>query len=245
MILGLGLSGGAWWRTIPVLVALAVGDHVRQPRRRPFALALPPVHHRGDGRRRRLGARRGRGRARARVRHLARRDGRPAARAPSRRGACARRPWRDASGRPRAVPAGQEAMAFFRRRAGMTAEEAARASVPFNYGPRCRREHADRIAEDIRRRLAHPFTPSGPTGRSTSPPRCTTAIAGSAGSRCRRSSCTVGRTRSCRWPTGEILAERVPGAELRGPRRRGASLFDRASPRSTRRSRGFFAGRPG
>ena len=29
--------------------------------------------------------------------------------------------------------------------------------MPFNYGPRCRREHKDRIAEDIRRRLAHPF----------------------------------------------------------------------------------------
>jgi pimeloyl-ACP methyl ester carboxylesterase len=29
--------------------------------------------------------------------------------------------------------------------------------VPFNYGPRCRREHPERIAEDIRRRLAHPF----------------------------------------------------------------------------------------
>jgi pimeloyl-ACP methyl ester carboxylesterase len=39
----------------------------------------------------------------------------------------------------------------------MTAKDAAQASVPFNYGPRCRREHKDRIAEDIRRRLEHPF----------------------------------------------------------------------------------------
>ena len=39
----------------------------------------------------------------------------------------------------------------------MTAKDAARASVPFNYGPRCRREHKDRIAEDIRRRLSYSF----------------------------------------------------------------------------------------
>src|SRR5205085_6657592 len=60
-------------------------------------------------------------------------------------------------GGPRAVRPSDEVIAFFRRRAGMTPEEAARASVPFNYGERCRREHPDRIAEDIRRRLAHPF----------------------------------------------------------------------------------------
>ena len=60
-------------------------------------------------------------------------------------------------GGPRAVRPSADVIAFFRRRASMTAKDAARASVPFNYGPRCRREHKDRIAEDIRRRLAHPF----------------------------------------------------------------------------------------
>ena len=39
----------------------------------------------------------------------------------------------------------------------MDKEEAAWASVEFNYGPRCRAEHADRIAEDIERRLEQPF----------------------------------------------------------------------------------------
>ena len=39
----------------------------------------------------------------------------------------------------------------------MKPAEAARASVPFNYGPRCRSEHPERIAEDIRRRLEHTF----------------------------------------------------------------------------------------
>ena len=57
----------------------------------------------------------------------------------------------------RAVRADAEVMAFFRQRSHMDKEEAAWASVEFNYGPRCRAEHADRIAEDIERRLEQPF----------------------------------------------------------------------------------------
>ena len=57
----------------------------------------------------------------------------------------------------RAVHADAEVMAFFRQRSHMDKEEAAWASVEFNYGPRCRAEHADRIAEDIERRLEQPF----------------------------------------------------------------------------------------
>jgi pimeloyl-ACP methyl ester carboxylesterase len=48
-------------------------------------------------------------------------------------------------------------VAFFRRRARMPSEEAAWASVPYNYGPRTRAEQVDRIAEDIERRLRNPF----------------------------------------------------------------------------------------
>lgn len=57
----------------------------------------------------------------------------------------------------RAVYADAEVMAFFRRRSQLGKEEAAWASVEFNYGPRCRAEHPDRIAEDIERRLEQPF----------------------------------------------------------------------------------------
>ena len=57
----------------------------------------------------------------------------------------------------RAVHADAEVMAFFRQRSRMGKEEAAWASVEFNYGPRCRAEHADRIADDIERRLEQPF----------------------------------------------------------------------------------------
>jgi pimeloyl-ACP methyl ester carboxylesterase len=58
----------------------------------------------------------------------------------------------------RAVRADREVLDFFQRRPGMRAEQAAWASVPFNYGRRFRAEHEDRIAEDIEWRLAQPFT---------------------------------------------------------------------------------------
>ena len=61
------------------------------------------------------------------------------------------------SGGRRATFPEPDVMAFFQRRAQMSSEEAAWASVPYNYGPRGRAEHADRIAEDIERRLHNPF----------------------------------------------------------------------------------------
>jgi pimeloyl-ACP methyl ester carboxylesterase len=60
-------------------------------------------------------------------------------------------------GGPRVVRPDREVMDFFRRRPDLPQEEAAWASVPYSYGLRCRREHADRVAEDIEQRLAHPF----------------------------------------------------------------------------------------
>ena len=53
--------------------------------------------------------------------------------------------------------ADDEVMAFFSTRSQLSREEATWASVDFNYGQRCRDQHADRIAEDIRRRLAYNF----------------------------------------------------------------------------------------
>ena len=47
---------------------------------------------------------------------------------------------------------------FLGSRLHMRPRDAAWASVPFNYGPRCRDEHPERIEEDIARRLAHPFS---------------------------------------------------------------------------------------
>jgi len=64
------------------------------------------------------------------------------------------------AGGPRAARPEREVVDFFRRRPELPQEEGAWASVPYNYGPRCRRRHAARIAEDIAQRLAHPF-PAG------------------------------------------------------------------------------------
>ena len=54
------------------------------------------------------------------------------------------------------VRADRDTQAYLRRRPSLCPEEAAWASVPYNYGPTCRREHAGRIAEDIAQRLRRP-----------------------------------------------------------------------------------------
>jgi pimeloyl-ACP methyl ester carboxylesterase len=57
----------------------------------------------------------------------------------------------------RAELADEEVMTFFTSRQNLPREEAAWASVAYNYGRRCRDQHSDRIAEDIRHRLDHQF----------------------------------------------------------------------------------------
>jgi 3-oxoadipate enol-lactonase len=157
LIMGLGLSGGAWWRTVPVLsrrLRVITFDNrgVGQSRAFSYAyttealaddavsvldeLGLDRVHVYGIS----LGgmvAQQVALRHPARVRSLV-------------LGATT-------AGGPRAIRADEEVMTFFRRRLQMRGEEAARASIPFNYGPRCRTEHFERIEEDIAQRLAHPF----------------------------------------------------------------------------------------
>jgi pimeloyl-ACP methyl ester carboxylesterase len=62
-------------------------------------------------------------------------------------------------GGSRATPAPEATIAFFHRRAEMPAEEAVWASVPYNYAPRTRAGHGDRIAQDIEQRLRFPVEP--------------------------------------------------------------------------------------
>jgi pimeloyl-ACP methyl ester carboxylesterase len=56
-----------------------------------------------------------------------------------------------------AVHADDDVLAFFRRRPRMGFEAAARESVAYNYSPGCRDEHPDRIEADIQWRLTQPF----------------------------------------------------------------------------------------
>jgi pimeloyl-ACP methyl ester carboxylesterase len=57
----------------------------------------------------------------------------------------------------RAVPAHGDVLEFFRRRPAMAFEEAARESVAYNYAPSFRERHAERIEEDIKWRLGQRF----------------------------------------------------------------------------------------
>jgi pimeloyl-ACP methyl ester carboxylesterase len=59
------------------------------------------------------------------------------------------------AGGPGAVLARPEPLGFFVRAGAMGPEEAEWAAVPYNYGVATRREHGERIAQDIARRVLH------------------------------------------------------------------------------------------
>lgn len=59
------------------------------------------------------------------------------------------------AGGPRAVPMDTRVLTFYARVGAMGAEEAEWAAVPYSYGCRTRRDHGERIAQDIARRLRH------------------------------------------------------------------------------------------
>jgi pimeloyl-ACP methyl ester carboxylesterase len=63
------------------------------------------------------------------------------------------------AGGPRALPQDPQVLTFFTRVGAMGAVEAEWAAVPYSYGERTRREHGERIAEDVARRMRHPPDP--------------------------------------------------------------------------------------
>ena len=214
MIMGLGLSGGAWWRTVPVLsrrLRVITFDHrgigrseSPMPAYTVEAMAddavcviddlgLDAVHVYGFS----LGgmvAQQMALRHPERVRALVLGATHP-------------------GGRRVAHPE-DEVVAFFRRRLQMESEEAAWASVPYNYGERCRAAQTARIAEDIEVRLhtsfnlrayrAHLYAASlhnchGRLGRIAAP---TVVVHGS-------------EDRMVPVANAHLLANGIPGARLR------------------------------
>jgi 3-oxoadipate enol-lactonase len=158
MITGLGLSGGAWWRTVPVLsrsLRVITFDNrgVGRSRARLHSYTTEAM---ADDAATVLDAA---GVERAHVYGFSL-GGMVAQQLALRHAERVRSLVLGAThaGGPRAARPSDDVIAFFRRRTSMSASDAARASVPFNYGPRCRHDHPDRIAEDLRLRLTNPFS---------------------------------------------------------------------------------------
>jgi pimeloyl-ACP methyl ester carboxylesterase len=157
LVHGLGLSGGAWWRTVDALapaMRVITFDHRGIGRSRSWTYAYTTeamaddavsiLDHLGIDRVHLYGFSLG-GMVAQQV----------ALRHPGRVRSLVLGATH--SGSRRAAAPDPEVVAFIRRRGRMPSQEAAWASVPYNYGPRCRTDHVDRIADDIDRRLRNPF----------------------------------------------------------------------------------------
>jgi pimeloyl-ACP methyl ester carboxylesterase len=158
LIMGLGLSGGAWWRTVPVLsrrLQVLTFDNRGVGRSRSLQLAYTTEAMADDA----VSVLDLAGVKRAHVYGI------------SLGGMVAqqlalRHPSRVRSLVLGATHAGGanmhrpdiDVMAFMWERLLLPSENAAWRSVPLNYSERCRAAHSERIAEDVAQRLAHPFS---------------------------------------------------------------------------------------
>src|SRR3954470_18786522 len=157
LVMGLGLSGGAWWRTVETLsrrFRVITFDHRGVGRSRGLTPAYTTEGLADDG----VAVLDAGGIERANVYGLSL-GGMVAQQLALRhpRRVCSLVLGATTPGGRRAQLADDEVMAFFQARSDRPREEAAWASVAYNYGRRCRDEHADRIAEDIRQRLSNEF----------------------------------------------------------------------------------------
>ena len=214
MITGLGLSGGAWWRTVPVLsrsLRVITFDNRGVGRSRARLHSYTTEAMADDA----VSVLDAAGVERAHVYGFSL-GGMVAQQLALRHRERVRSIVLGATqaGGPRAVRPSPEVIAFFRRRSSLSAEDAASASVPFNYGPICRRDHGDRIAEDIRRRLAHPFPEGAYRAQivAASLHNCYRRL-----NRIEAPTLVVHGRHDRVVPVGnaDLLAERIPRAELR------------------------------
>ena len=132
----------------------------------------------------------------------------------------------------RATAPEDSALGFFARAAAMGTEETAWASVPFIYAERTRRRHADRIADDIARRVRFPVDPRA-DGRQVA-----AAVAHSTSARLRRIAAptlVVHGEEDAIVPPGNarVLADAIPDARLRLLPRAG-HLYVTDDPRADR-----------
>ncbi len=146
-------------------------------------------------------------------------------------------------GGPDAAQISDDVAAFFRRRLEMPAEEAVWASVPYSYGEETRTHGAQRIADDLAQRLRFPVEPVGYGGqleaalsfnvgdRLAGIPHPTLVVHGDA-------------DRVVPYANGELLAERLPSAELESLPGAG-HLYPTDAPEADARVLEFLAGLPG
>lgn len=157
LIMGLGLSGGAWWRTVPVLareMEVITFDNRGVGRSLALVHAYSTAEMADDA----VSVLDAAGVESAHIYGISL-GGMVAQQV------ALRHPHRVRSlvlgatyaGGPRVRTPDQDVLEFLRQRMWMQHEEAARRSVPFNYGERCRTDHPERIDEDLLQRLAHKF----------------------------------------------------------------------------------------
>jgi len=214
LITGLGLSGGAWWRTVPVLARrfrVLTFDNRGVGRSRASSCSYTTEAMADDA----VSVLDAAGVSRADVYGFSL-GGMAAQQLALRYPERVRRLVLGATqpGGPRALPPDDQTLGFIRRRSELTDEEAAWASVPYNYGPACRRRHGARIAEDIAARIACPFSPDAYRAQlyAASLHNCLGRL-----DRIHAPTLVVHGQHDRMIPVrnAELMAERIPGAELR------------------------------